>query len=69
MKRKKSQSRGSDDFLPTKNPPGHGPHVIDWSRVRSDMVKLIDAHRELYMSLMDGGWLKDFPGDDYCGLD
>jgi len=43
--------------------------VIDWSRVQGDMKTLIDRHREIYISLVDGGWLKNFPGDDYYGLD
>ena len=53
MKKKKLQSRGSDDFPPTQNPPGHGPHVIDWGKVeeairnmpKEEVEALIQASR------------------------
>lgn len=48
-----------------KNPAGVVPHVIDWDKMQTDMRKIIDAHHEIYVQLVDGGWLKDFPGGDY----
>ena len=45
------------------------PHVIDWDKMITGMEELLSAHQELYTRLVDGGWLKDFPGDDYYGLD
>ena len=62
MKKKK-------ETLGPKNPSGHVPHVIDWDRVSVDMKRLIDDQREIYCCLVDGDWLKDFPGDDHYGLD